>query len=198
MLDSVCLGGLFAALLGPPYVLGSVAVSRTAATEPVFAWDQARDAKFGRPNEPSSNDVPRKNWPVPSGCAANCAMRRCGIWQGNDHYLHPAPRVAQFGAATRLASKRQQTLGAGATAGVRQLSPDPGFRRLSTCGAYQAGAWLHLRGGGASRLCRPRIGCAPSARGRHRTVAAGRQRYLYRSSRRECGIGRDDAQGWLQ
>ncbi len=38
MLDSVCLGGLFAALLGPPYVLGFVAVSRTAATEPVFAW----------------------------------------------------------------------------------------------------------------------------------------------------------------
>ena len=37
-------------------------------------------------------------------------MRRCGIWQGNDHYLHPAPRVAQFGAATRLVSKRQQTL----------------------------------------------------------------------------------------
>jgi len=37
-------------------------------------------------------------------------MRRCWIWQGNDHYLHPAPRVAQFGAATRLTSKRQQTL----------------------------------------------------------------------------------------
>jgi hypothetical protein len=38
-------------------------------------------------------------------------MRRCGTWQGNDHYLRPAPCLATFGAATRLAAKRQQTLG---------------------------------------------------------------------------------------
>src|SRR5690606_32777675 len=46
------------------------------------------------------------------GCAANIAMRRCGTWQGNDHCLRPAPCLAIFGAATRLAPKRQQTLGA--------------------------------------------------------------------------------------
>ena len=42
---------------------------------------KARDAKFGRSNEPSSNAASQKNWPGPSGCAA-----------------------------TRLALKREQTL----------------------------------------------------------------------------------------
>lgn len=37
-------------------------------------------------------------------------MRRYGTWQGNDHYLRPVPSLAPFGAATRLAPKRRQTL----------------------------------------------------------------------------------------
>jgi hypothetical protein len=46
-------------------VVGSVAVSLAATPEPVFARGKARDAKFGRPNEPSSNTASRKNWPDP-------------------------------------------------------------------------------------------------------------------------------------
>src|SRR5690606_4941512 len=58
-----------------------------------------------------ANAESRENRPGPKCCAANVAMRRCGTWQGNDHCLRPAPCLATFGAATRLATKRQQTLG---------------------------------------------------------------------------------------
>ncbi|MBU2322686.1 MAG: hypothetical protein KJ884_06940, partial [Gammaproteobacteria bacterium] len=45
-----------------------------------------------------------------AGCAKNLAMRCWRTWQGNNHYLRPPPGLARFCAATRLATKRQQTL----------------------------------------------------------------------------------------
>src|SRR5690606_41246733 len=45
------------------------------------------------------------------GCARNGASCRCRTWQGNNHCLRPTPNLAPFLAATRLATKRQQTLG---------------------------------------------------------------------------------------
>ncbi|HAQ72500.1 MAG TPA: hypothetical protein DCR66_00755, partial [Pseudomonas sp.] len=57
-----------------------------------------------------NNAAPRKNRPGPWDCAAIIAMRRCGTWQGSDHCLRPAPCLAIFGAATRIATKREQTL----------------------------------------------------------------------------------------
>ncbi|TBU75409.1 hypothetical protein DNK10_12240 [Pseudomonas daroniae] len=38
-------------------------------------------------------------------------MRCWRTWQGNNHYRRPPPSLARFLAATRLALKRQQTLG---------------------------------------------------------------------------------------
>src|SRR5690606_31123074 len=58
------------------------------------------------------NAASRKNRPGPKGCATNVAMRRCGTWQGSDHCLRPAPCLATFVAATRSATKREQTLSA--------------------------------------------------------------------------------------
>src|SRR5690606_36784258 len=57
----------------------------------------------------------RRNRPGPKGCGGNGASCRCRTWQGNDaagrgHNLRPTPNLAPFLAATRLATKRQQTL----------------------------------------------------------------------------------------
>jgi len=90
--------------------LGSVAVSRTAAPEPVLPRSKARAAKFSWLNESARNAASRQNGPGPSGCAGNLAMRCWRTWQGNNHSLRPPPRLARFLAATRLALKRQQTL----------------------------------------------------------------------------------------
>ncbi|CAH0284860.1 hypothetical protein SRABI70_03875 [Pseudomonas sp. Bi70] len=90
--------------------LGSAPVSRTAAPVPIFARGKARDAKFGGPNEPSSNAASRKNWPGPMGCAGNDLRCRCRTWQGNNHSRRPAPYRRPFPAATRLVLKRKQTL----------------------------------------------------------------------------------------
>ncbi|MDD1509999.1 hypothetical protein [Pseudomonas sp. CNPSo 3701] len=92
--------------------LGSVAISRTAAPEPVLPRSKARAAKFSWLNESARNAASRQNGPGPSGCAGNLAMRRWRTWQGNNHSLRPPPSLARFLAATRLALKRQQTLGA--------------------------------------------------------------------------------------
>ena len=48
-------------------------------------------------------------------------MRCCGTWQGSDHCLHPAPCLATFSAATRLATKRVQTLRWAKVGGKRKL-----------------------------------------------------------------------------
>gem|GEM_PF-1842511 len=94
---------------------GSVPISYASAPEPVFARGKARGAKFGRSKYATRNAASRKNRPGPKGCAANVAMRRCGTWQGSDHCLRPAPcgtppGLATFVAATRSATKREQTL----------------------------------------------------------------------------------------
>src|SRR5690606_34901898 len=96
-------------------LLGSVPISYASAPEPVFARGKARGAKFGRSKYATRNAASRKNRPGPKGCAANVAMRRCGTWQGSDHCLRPAPcgtppGLATFAAATRSATKREQTL----------------------------------------------------------------------------------------
>jgi len=96
-------------------LLGSVPISYASAPEPVFARGKARGAKFGRSKYATRNAASRKNRPGPKGCAANVAMRRCGTWQGSDHCLRPAPcgtppGLATFVAATRSATKREQTL----------------------------------------------------------------------------------------
>ncbi|CAD5107753.1 hypothetical protein PSEWESI4_02030 [Pseudomonas carbonaria] len=94
----------------PDAAIGSVAVSARPRRS-LFLREARRETRsLVVPNEPSSNDASRKNRPVPSGCAANGAMRRCGTWQGGYHSLRPAPNLAPFGAATRFATKRQQTL----------------------------------------------------------------------------------------
>src|SRR5690606_12052694 len=59
----------------------------------------------------TNNAASRKNRPGPRGCAGNGASCRCRTWQGNDHCLRPTPNLAPLLAATRLATKRQETLG---------------------------------------------------------------------------------------
>ncbi|SDH01880.1 ABC transporter [Pseudomonas flavescens] len=98
-------------VLLPARTLGSVDVSRTTAPEPVLPRGKARAEKFSGLNEPARNAASRQNGPGPAGCAGNLAMRCWRTWQGNNHYLRPPPSLARFLAATRLALKRQQTLG---------------------------------------------------------------------------------------
>src|SRR5690606_14467116 len=95
--------------------LGSVPVSYAFAPEPVFARCGVSRRLFGTTKLRFSCLASRKNRPGPKGCAANVAMRRCGTWQGSDHCLRPAPcgtppGLATFAAATRSATKREQTL----------------------------------------------------------------------------------------
>src|SRR5690606_6485460 len=85
---------------------------RTRPRRSLFLREARREKRsLVIPNKRRVTPHRAKTGPARRGAAANGAMRRCGTWQGNDHYLRPAPCLAPFGAATRLATKREQTPG---------------------------------------------------------------------------------------
>ena len=71
-------------------------------------------------------------------------MRRCGTWQGNHHCLRPAPCLATFGAATRIATKREQTL---EQARIARVAADPApFAEAAIPGGWPGFRYYRLHG----------------------------------------------------
>ena len=91
-------------------LLGSVDASRTAAPEPVFPRGKARDRSLVR--QMSHRVTPHRANTGPALRVARESLHALLEDLAREHHsLRPPPSLARFLAATRLALKRQQTLG---------------------------------------------------------------------------------------
>jgi hypothetical protein len=91
-------------------VLGPVHTCMVVATEVIFSQDQAARTPCSYSTPASANAGLRENGPVPSGCAANPAMRRCSSFIWNNQTSLLAPCLAGFATATRRSYKCEQAL----------------------------------------------------------------------------------------